>query len=174
MKPDDFYFLGKILKTHGNQGHLLVLLDVDSPQHYRKMDSVFVDLGYERIPFAVESVRILEKNRALLKLAEVNSRDHATAFAGRELYLPVSALPVLTGNRFYYHEIRGFRVVDAIHGELGVVEDILELPAQPLIRIKTGKKEILVPLVDEVIIKVDRARKVLAIRAPEGLIAIYR
>ena len=53
MKPDDFYFLGKILKTHGNQGHLLVLLDVDSPQHYRKMDSVFVDLGYERIPFAV-------------------------------------------------------------------------------------------------------------------------
>jgi 16S rRNA processing protein RimM len=36
-----------------------------------------------------------------------------------------------------------------------------------------NEKEILIPLVDEVILKVDRKKKELHIRAPEGLIDIY-
>jgi 16S rRNA processing protein RimM len=89
------------------------------------------------------------------------------------MYLPITELPSLKGNRFYYHEIIGFQVSDQQHGDIGVVEDILELPHQALFQIRFGEKEILIPIVDEIIKKVDRRKKVLLIEAPPGLIEIY-
>jgi 16S rRNA processing protein RimM len=49
----------------------------------------------------------------------------------------------------------------------------MDLPLQALLQIAFGEKELLVPLVDEIIVKVDRKKKELHIRAPEGLIDFY-
>ena len=173
MKPDAFFYLGKILKRHGNRGHLLVILDVDEIENYSKLESVYVDMGHERIPFFIESIDLLEKNRVILKLADVEATDHADAFTGREIYLPLSMLPKLDGNRFYYHEVKGFNVVDEKHGEIGTIQDVLELPHQAMFMILYGDKEILIPIVDEVIQSIDRKKKKIHISAPEGLIDIY-
>ena len=173
MKPDSFFYLGKILKRHGNKGHLLAILDVDETENYRTLESVFVDLEHERIPFFIESIELLEKNKAILKLAEVKASDHADAFAGREMYLPISMLPKLSGNKFYYHEIKGFTIVDEERGEIGTVQDVLELPHQAMFQIRYGNHEILIPISDEVIQSVDRKKKTIYIKAPEGLIDVY-
>ena len=173
MKPDPFFYLGKILKRHGNAGYLMVTLDVDETENYRKLESVFVDLEHERIPFFIDSVELLEKNKAILKLADVNDAEHADAFAGREMYLPISMLPKLDGNKFYYHEIKGFTVIDEERGEIGIIQDVLELPHQAMFQISNGTNEILIPILDEVIQSVDRKKKTIYIKAPEGLIDIY-
>jgi len=173
MKPDAFFYLGKILKRHGNVGHLLVLLDVDETDSYNKLESVYVDLEHERIPFFIESIELLEKKKAILKLIDVETTDHADAFAGREMYLPLSLLPKLDGNRFYYHEVKGFNVVDEERGEIGTIQDVLELPHQAMFQILCGTKEILIPAVDEVIQSIDRKKKKIHIKAPEGLIDVY-
>jgi 16S rRNA processing protein RimM len=89
------------------------------------------------------------------------------------MYKPIAGLPVLKGKHFYYHEIKGFQVVDQNHGNIGVIDDILELPHQSLFQIRHGEKEILIPIVDEIIQKVDRRKKLLLIEAPAGLIEIY-
>ncbi|MFH1295775.1 MAG: ribosome maturation factor RimM [Bacteroidota bacterium] len=173
MNPDDFYYLGKILKRHGNHGHLMALLEVDDARDYQHLKSVYVDVSHERIPFFIESVELLEKKKILLKIQDVSTPDHADAFAGRELYLPLSSLPELEGNRFYYHEVKGFLIIDEVFGELGIIEDILELPRQSLFQIRYQHKEILIPVVDEVIREVSRANQTIYIRAPEGLIDLY-
>ena len=87
--------------------------------------------------------------------------------------LPVSLLPRLEGNKFYYHEITGFAVIDKNHGNIGLLKSVLDLPRQSLLQIQHGEKEILVPLTDEILLKVDREKKELQIDAPEGLIEIY-
>ncbi|MBN1198153.1 MAG: 16S rRNA processing protein RimM, partial [Bacteroidales bacterium] len=104
---------------------------------------------------------------------DVTTADHADVFSGKELFLPLSNLPPLDGNRFYFHEIEGFQVIDEGFGELGHIESILELPQQALFQIRYQKKEILIPVVDEVIVKVDRSNRTLRIHAPEGLIELY-
>jgi len=173
MKPDDFFYLGKVLRRQGHQGHLVVFLDSDNPSAYKRLKTVFADLQHERIPFLVESIQIGHKGKAILKLEDVDTADHADAFAGIQLYLPMADLPKLTGNRFYYHEIGGFSVIDAVAGDIGIVKEVLELPHQDVFRIIHGSKEILIPLVDEVIQKVDRRRKIIYIDAPAGLIDLY-
>ena len=173
MNKDDFFYLGKILKTHGNKGQVIVLLDVDDPEDYLALESVYLDLHGERIPFFIGSLELKHNRKAVIQFQDFDSIEDADSLQGLEMYLPITKLPALKGNRFYYHEIIGFAVVDQQHGDIGLVEDILELPHQSLFQIRHGGKEILVPIVDDIILKVDRKKKQLLISAPEGLIEIY-
>jgi 16S rRNA processing protein RimM len=173
MNKDDFYYLGKITKPFGSKGQVVALLDVDEPLYYRKLESVFLDLDGEWVPFLIESVEIQSGRKAILRFEDVNTAEDASAYTGREMYLPLDSLPPLKGKKFYYHEIGGFTVIDAVHGKIGSLVRVMDLPQQSLLQIVFNEKEILVPLVDEVILKVDRKKKELYIRAPEGLIDIY-
>jgi 16S rRNA processing protein RimM len=174
MEKDDFFYFGKILNTCGNKGELMVFLDVDDPAKYQKLESVYVDLEPERIPFFIERIELRPKNKALVRFEEVSNQEDAEPFCGRKLYLPMSMLPKLTGKRFYHHEVTGFRVIDEIHGEVGTIESILEMPTQSLFQIRDGNKEILVPVTDNIIVKVDRRSRLIRIKAPPGLIELYR
>jgi 16S rRNA processing protein RimM len=173
MRKDDFFYLGRILKTHGNKGHVLVHLDVDDPGHYQKLESVYLDLHGEWVPFFISSLELRHNGKALVHFTDFDTAEEAEILRGLGMFLPVTELPALKGRKFYYHEIKGFRVVDRHHGSIGVVEDILELPQQSLFQIRHEGKEILVPVVDEIILRIDRRKKILLIEAPAGLIDIY-
>ncbi|MFZ4522448.1 MAG: ribosome maturation factor RimM [Bacteroidales bacterium] len=173
MNKDDFYYLGKILKTHGNKGQVLIHLDVDDPETYQNLESVYLDLHGERIPFFISSVDLKHNRKAVVQFQDFDTLEDAESLQGLEMYLPVTDLPPLKGNQFYYHEIIGYQVVDVEHGNIGTIEEILELPHQSLFQIRHGEKEILIPIVDEIIQKVDRRKKNLLIEAPPGLIEIY-
>jgi 16S rRNA processing protein RimM len=173
MNKDDFYYLGKISKPFGSKGQVVVFLDVDDPLKYTKLESVYLDLDGEWVPFLVISVELQSGQKTLFRFEDVDSAQDAAAYTGREMYLPLDKLPPLKGKKFYYHEVKGFSVIDTIHGNIGFLIQVMDLPRQSLLQIKSDDKEILVPLVDEVILKVDRKKQELHIRAPEGLIDIY-
>lgn len=173
MEQDDFFYFGKILGTFGNKGHLTVFLDVDEPANYKKLESVYIDLDPERVPFFIASIELKPKKKAVVRFEDVHSLQDAEPYCGRKLYLPVSMLPKLRGKKFYHHEVIGFRVVDKEHGDIGTVESILEMPTQSLFQIRFGSKEILVPVTDGIIAKVDRRNHVIHIAAPPGLIELY-
>ena len=67
----------------------------------------------------------------------------------------------------------GYRVIDEQHGDMGVPQQVIDYPAQPLFQVFQNDTEILVPVIDEVIKRVDRENKVLYIAAPNGLIDLY-
>jgi 16S rRNA processing protein RimM len=173
MNKDEFYYLGRILKTYGNQGHVLAYLDVDDPGNYQQMKCIYVGVDETRIPFFLISVELRPKNQAVLLFEDTFSAQDAEIYEGKELFLPLSLLPKLEGNKFYYHEVVGFAVIDNKHGNIGHLKSIVDLPRQSLLQVLFKKKEILVPLTDEILLKVDRDKKELLIDAPEGLIDIY-
>jgi 16S rRNA processing protein RimM len=173
MEKDDFFYFGKILSTYGNSGQLAVFLDVDNPEKYSELESVYVDLDHERIPFFITELDFRRGKKALFRFEDVNSIDDAEPFCGRKLYLPASMLPKLKGNHFYHHEVTGFSVIDEQHGNIGVIESVLEMPTQSLFQIRFGRKEILVPVTDAILRKVDRQKREIRIAAPAGLIELY-
>ncbi len=82
-------------------------------------------------------------------------------------------LPKLTGNKFYYHEVIGWQVIDKEKGDIGTIASVIDYPAQALFQIMKNDKEILIPIIDQVIKKVDRDKKTMHIEAPNGLIDLY-
>ena len=171
MQIDDCYYLGRVTKPWGTKGQMVLYLDVDTPADYAGLDSAFVEQKGRLVPLFFHVDR-LDGNRAIVTLEELDA-DAAARLAGHDLYLPLDLLPKLDGNQFYFHEVVGFRVVDTERGDIGVLRQVLEYPAQPLFQIDCNGTEILVPVIDQVVKQVDRESRTLFIDAPKGLIDLY-
>jgi len=174
MRIDDCYQLGYVSKTHGLQGEVSVYLDVDFPEEYEEMESVFLQLSGSGtlIPFFVEDLR-WQKDNAIVKFEDIDSIEQAEELIKAQLFLPLDQLPPLEEDQYYFHEIVGFQVVDENEGELGTVKDVYEAGAQNLIAMDYCEQEILIPLNDEVVLKVDKVLQVVHTRLPQGLLDIY-
>ena len=167
-----YFLLGKIIRTHGYKGGLKAIFDVDQPQEYRELDMVFIEMKDQLIPWVINNIH-LENNKANLILADVKDMESAEKLVGHFLYLPDELLPKLKGNKFYFHEVPGFKVHDKFHGDIGTIDRVIDLPNNPLFAITYNDKEILLPISDEIIRKIDRKKKLIEVVAPEGLIEIY-
>ena len=172
ITKDDCFYLGKIVKTHGLKGELTIKIDADSPEAYTKMDHFFVEINKVLTPFFVTKLT-RSGDKFFITLPDVNTVEAATRYVGKEVFLPMEMLPKLKGNKFYYHELPGFSVVDDKKGDIGIVKEVLQYPTQAIIQIEFQGKEILLPIVDEVIKKLDRNKKIMYVSAPEGLIEMY-
>jgi 16S rRNA processing protein RimM len=170
---EGYFYLGRIVKPFAAKGALLVNLDVDSPEDYQNMESVFVLLNGQLIPFFIESFDLKHNNRAAISFTDIDSIEQASILLGSELYLPDSLLKPLSGNNFYYHEVKGFEVHDQNHGFIGNIIEVLEYPHQAVVSISFKGKEILVPVTDEIITGIDREKKIMYTNTPEGLVELY-
>ncbi|MDR3046857.1 MAG: ribosome maturation factor RimM [Bacteroidales bacterium] len=172
MNNQDFFYLGIITKPFGLKGQLFIYLDTDEPEKYCKLKSLFIDIDGDKIPYMIEEIFYKGSNVAVVKFSDL-SPEEAKSLIKSELYLPTSILPPLTGNKFYFHEVVGFRVIDAVKGNIGVCSGFLDFSLQPIMQIDFNGKEILIPAVDEFIKGVDRENKRIDMDAPTDLIDIY-
>jgi 16S rRNA processing protein RimM len=173
MEPfKDYFYLGLITKTHGYDGKVVAFIDADDPTVYASVKMVFLNIHDSLVPYFIEESS-LKNNKLIVRFQDVSTEDQAAGLVKKELYLPLSALPPLSGNKFYYHEIKGFMVKDEVFGEVGPVEEVLDYPAQAVMQVFHQGREVLIPINDAVILTLDRQKKEIRIKAPEGLLDLY-
>ncbi len=176
MKIDDCFYLGYISKTIGTKGELAFKLDVDSPSSYHGLDAVFVQISpkdTQLVPYFLDKAEIQNNDLLRCKFEGVDDQSTAKSLVGKSLYLLEENLPPLKENQFYFHEIIGYKIIDQEKGELGKIEKVLEYSTSNLFSIPVGDKEILIPISDETIIKVDKKAEEIHVVCPEGLIDLY-
>jgi 16S rRNA processing protein RimM len=171
MNISDCFYLGKITKSFGFKGEVCLFLDVNNIEEYAELDGVYIDINSHLVFYDIESLRFSE-NKVIVRFSDT-SYDDTLALIGKEMYLPLSMLPKLEGNKFYFHEVIGFKVIDTEKGEIGILKEVIDYPAQPLLIVWLDEKEILIPLIDKIIEKLDREHKIMYINAPAGLIDLY-
>lgn len=171
MKKEDCFYLGKISKPFSYKGELILFLDVDDLSRYEKLNFVYLDIAGRLVRYDIINSRF-HGNKLVVALQDVTSEE-ANLLVGKDMYLPLDMLPKLEGNNFYFHEVIGFEVFDNKKGNIGKIKEIIENTTHPIMSIDYKGKEILVPIVDEFVKKVDRDKKILNIEAPQGLIDIY-
>ena len=173
MQKEDCFYLGKIVSKYSFKGEVLVKIDTDQPELYDSMESVFVALRNNLVPFFISKCRLHKSQLLRIDFEDVNSEEDADKIMGSELYLPLSFLPKLEGNKFYFHEVIGFEVVDQKHGNIGIIQTVNDTTSQALFEILKGDKQLLIPINDDIIIKVVRENKTIHITTPEGLVDLY-
>ncbi|HEX4887566.1 MAG TPA: ribosome maturation factor RimM [Luteibaculaceae bacterium] len=167
------FYLGLITKPHGIKGNVVVYLDVDRPEFYYEMESVFVDINNSLVPFFIESTSPKTGKQMVVKFEGISTEQEAKTMVNKELYLPLEVLPQLSETQFYFHEVPGFYVVDQRAGSIGRVTGVLEYPNNNLLQVDFNGKELLLPITDEVIVRVDRQQRTIFTMAPEGLIDVF-
>lgn len=173
LNLDDYFFLGKITKPHGLDGRVNAWFDVDNPSIYGNIEMVFVEIDNNLIPYFVKSMKLLN-NKAIIDFQDVDNSRDAEILLQKDIYLPASMLPKKTGNSFYFHEISGFELIDELRGRVGIIKIVLDYPNQALLQVFTDDDiEVLIPINDDIIKKVDRKKKQIIVHSPEGLLDIY-
>ena len=173
MQKADCFHLGYVAKLHGFKGEVSLFLDVTDHTEYEGLKQLYIDVNGFLTPFFIKSLTIRPKSVITVRFEGVDTENDALALVRNSLYLPLSELPELTGKQFYDHEVVGFTVVDVSYGEVGQILQIIDLPVNPLIQVDSKGREVLIPFVKDLIQEVDRTNRILKVKAPEGLIAIY-
>ena len=137
------------------------------------MESVFIAHGNNLVPFFIEKSSLHKSQLLRMRLEDVDTEAEADAILKSELYLPLAFLPKLSGNQFYFHEIIGFSMKDNNYGVVGTIVSVNDNTAQALFEVENNGKQILIPMNDEFIEKVDRENKQIIVNTPEGLIDLY-
>lgn len=173
MQKSDCFSLGKITKTHALKGEVIIFLDVDFPEDYSNLEAIFLDIKGQLVPYVIEQIQIKGK-KSILKLEDINTIEQAEPIVNTDVYLPVSTLPKLKGNQFYYHDVIGFELVnEADKSAIGTLKAIYESSGQDLFGVENEGKEILIPIVDDFLKKVDHEAKQITVNLPDGLLDLY-
>ena len=172
MTKNDCYYLGKVTKRHGFKGNLIIHLDTDEPELYDTLEAVFIEQDGALVPFFFETSQSYQGTKLLVKFEDVEDED-VDKLINRELYLPLKSLPELSGTDFYYHEIVGFTIYDQTNTEVGTIKSVNDSAAQAYFEVNANGKEILIPMIDEWILEVNREEKAMLIQIPDGLLEIY-
>ena len=173
MRKEDCFYLGKIAKKFSFKGEVLAYLDTDEPELYENLESVFVECNKHLVPFFIESSSLHKNDFLRIRFEDMTTEEDADAIVGNAIYLPLKLLPKLTGNKFYFHEVIGFEIEDKHHGIIGKIVSVNDTTAQPLFEVLNDDVEMLIPMVDHFIIKIDRENKKVLMDLPEGLIEMY-
>jgi len=172
MDISNHYYLGYIVKTIGNKGILRIQLDTDNPNYYKNLKEISVAIKDQLVNYPIEEI-VITDDKANVAFKNIDNTDVAKLLQGCSLYLPLSSLPKLKGNKFYFHEVTGYEVYDKAHGFVGIVETVLDQAYQAILQITFDDKEILIPITEEIIKDVDREKKRFDFEGPDGLIDIY-
>jgi 16S rRNA processing protein RimM len=173
MNKADCFHLGYIAKLHGFKGEVSLFLDVTNPSDYQTLDAVFIEINGQLVPFFIDSIKLKNKGFAAVKFEGVDDESSARRLLRMQVFLPEQVLPKLSGIHFYDHEVVGYKVIDAHYGEVGILEAVIDFQVNPLIQILNNGAEVLIPLRDGLVKKLDRKNKIMNIEAPEGLIELY-
>lgn len=173
MNIDDCFQLGYIVKTHGTKGQVVAFFDVDYPEDYEDLESVFLEQKGRLIPFFIALMESVQKGRFIIKFEDINTIEQAETLRNTAIYLPLDELPELEEDQFYFHEVIGYQVIDQNHGPLGTVKDFYDMPQQQLMAMDYMNQEMLVPVMDEIVLRADHAAKQLHVKLPEGLLEVY-
>lgn len=174
MTFDQVFELGYLERLHGVQGEVVLVIDADQPEHYKQLGSIFLDIRGKLIPFFIEKQKQLRKNERLLKLEDIKNEDEASDLVGSTVYLPISQLPPLKEHQYYYHELIGMVVIDQNQQHVGTATGVLETPQQMLLQFDHEGYEVLCPMHDDIVKKIDKANRSIHLELPEGLLDVYK
>ncbi len=172
MRKEDCYFLGKITRKHGLQGNVYLKLDTDQPEMYNKLESIFVDINGLLVPFFIAK-QSWSKGETLIISFRNSSEALVNQTLGKDVYLPLTTLPELTGKKFYYHEVVGFEIREEDGKSCGTIESINDQTGQHYFVLALAGKQIVIPIIKDWILELNREEKYIQMSLPEGLMDVF-
>lgn len=172
MRKEDCYFLGKITRKHGLSGNVILKLDTDQPEFFNKLESIFIEINGLLVPFFIEKQQWQKTDTKIILFKNANE-TLVEQTLGKSVFLPLSTLPKLKGKQFYYHEVIGFEIFDDQQQSCGIIKEINDQTTQHYFILNREGKEVIIPIIKDWILNVDRAAQSIQMQLPEGLLEVF-
>ena len=174
MLKKDCFFLGIITKKYSFKGEMIIKFEGDYSKMYSDLKSIYIELSGSLICFKINKLQKHKSFFLRILIDGIDNENDAEKFLNKNVYLPLSLLPPLSGKSFYFHEIYGFIAIDNKENEIGIIKSVKDLKKQSLFVIDHKGSEIFVPIHNDLIENIDREGKQIKINLPEGLIDVFK
>lgn len=168
----EYYKIGKLVAVHGLQGELVLKHELGKKTSLKGLQALFIeDKKNSFLPWFIESAKIKSEEEIYIKLEGADTREAAMKLTPKECWLPEPDFKKFAAKSAPV-SLLGYTVIN--NGEsLGEILEVIEQPHQVLCRLEIQSKEVLIPVHEGSLEKIDHRKKQVLVQLPEGLLDVY-
>ncbi|MCI5605571.1 MAG: ribosome maturation factor RimM [Clostridia bacterium] len=160
---------GKIVNTHGLRGEVKLIAWTDYPEDFEDIEYVYVKRKTGNEILHISSIKY-QKNNLIVKFSEIKDINEAEKYKNQIVYVERDMLGELPEGVHYIADLIGSKIVALDGDEIGIVADVFNTGANDIYDVKReGKKNLLIPVIDDVVKNIDVENKIITVEMMEGL-----
>ena len=163
--------IGTIITKHGFNGSLILKVSGKYSNNLSIVDFLFIEINKKHIPFKLDSIKTFKNKSYKIKFNEVNDDAYANQLISKSVFIKSNDYPDLKKETNIYSAIMNFSAFNN-EAKIGEIININENLPQPVFEINYKSKTVMVPIHEDLIIKIDKENKNLFLRIPDGLLDI--
>jgi 16S rRNA processing protein RimM len=168
----EYFKAGKLVAVHGLKGELILKHELGKKTSLKTLKAVFIENKKDSFfPWFIESTRIKSENEIYLKLESVDTREEAAKISQKEIWFAEEDFKKFAA-KTAPASLLGYTVFNN-NEKLSEILEVIEQPQQLLCRIELKNKEVLIPVHESFLKKIDHKKKEVWMELPEGLLEIY-
>jgi 16S rRNA processing protein RimM len=168
----NYFKAGKLVAVHGLKGELILKHELGKKTSLKDVKAIFIeDKKDSFFPWFIETAKARAADEVLLKLESIDTREAAAKISQKEIWLTEEDFKRLSAKTAPAN-LLGYTIIN-YKDRLSEVLEVIEQPHQLLCRIELNKKEVLIPINEHFLKKIDHKKKEVFMELPEGLIEVY-
>ena len=168
----EYLKLGRLVAVHGLQGEVVLKHELGKKSSLKGLNAIFIEEKKNSfIPWFIESVRIKNDTDVYLKLEGIATRESAMTITQKDAWVPEPEFKKLSAKSAPAN-LLGYEIINK-GASLGKILELIEQPHQLLCRLEIQGKEVLIPLNESTLKKIDHKKMQVNVDLPEGLLEIY-
>jgi 16S rRNA processing protein RimM len=156
-----------VTKVHGYQGEVKIKCKPEFVFTDHFPEIVFLLINNKPVPFFVEYFTILDSTSLIVKFESIKNKDEAIRITKLDLYAETNSLENDSDDFSQPSLLNGYQVFNQDEVFAGNITDFFPNATQFLLELDNN---ILVPLHEDLIIKIDKKKKIIWLQIAEGLI----
>lgn len=168
--------IGIVKTSHGLKGEVKVKVYTNYLMVFeRGMDYLLYNTDKKRHLIAkIDTIKNSGKH-LIVKFEGFETIEDANKISGFEIYISLDQLPDVGEDGYYFYQLLGCQVVDEGDHLIGHVVDIIETGSSDVLSVfpedcdqeQEPEKEIMIPVVQDFIINLDKEKKLIKVRIPK-------
>lgn len=170
---NNYFSIGKLVSVFGLQGEFILKHSLGKKTSLPGVEVLFLEERKNSfIPHFIQKTSSKDHEHVFVKLEGIDTKEAARRFVQIPVYLSEDDFKKQASSSAPL-SLLGFTIQDKAQGVLGTVEEVIEMPMQTLAKVTFKGKEVLLPLNEQSLVKVDRKQQIVHVDLPEGLLDIY-
>ncbi len=164
---NQYLVIAKIVAVRGLKGQVKAKIITDFPERFALLKNVYI--GEELVPYFVDKTSVVE-NMVYIKFKGCDSVEKATALIGKNVFVSKEDAIKLPEDWYFWDDILGMKVFTTDNQYIGIVSEILDLPANHVYIVQADSGEVLIPAIEDVIKSIDINNSIMIIQPIAGLL----
>ena len=162
--------IGRIAGAHALKGALRLRLDNPDSNSIDQVKRIFLDRDGQVLEFKLTSASRLNATTLRIIVDGISDATAADELKGAIVMLATEDVPPPATGEFYYSDVIGCDVFLTDGSSLGKIEDVFSNGAQDIWVVRHGDREILIPVIADVVKAMDLEARRMTIDPIPGLL----